>query len=44
MFLEAAVFLGYGAERLGRGRRLPLDQVAHLNAWDTPFRAEEGSR
>lgn len=44
MFLEAAVFLGYGAERLGRGRRLPLRQVAHLNGWDTPFPVEEGSR
>ena len=30
MFLEAAVFLGYGAEELGRPRRKPLDEVVHV--------------
>jgi nitroreductase len=34
MFLECAVFLGYGAEQLGRPRRKPLEQVVHLNDWD----------
>jgi nitroreductase len=33
MFLEAAVFLGYGAERLGRARRRPLAETVHLNDW-----------
>jgi nitroreductase len=33
MFLEAAVFLGYGAERLGRPRRRPLVETVHLNDW-----------
>jgi nitroreductase len=33
MFLEAAVFLGYGAERLGRPQRRPLVETVHLNDW-----------
>jgi nitroreductase len=33
MFLECAVFLGYGAEKLGRPRRKPLEEVVHLNHW-----------
>jgi nitroreductase len=37
MFLECAVFLGYGAEPLGRPRRLPLEHVAHLDDWNQPF-------
>jgi nitroreductase len=38
MFLEAAVFLGYGAEPLGRPRRKPLDEVVHLDDWEVPYR------
>jgi hypothetical protein len=34
MFLEAAVFLGYGAERLGRPRRKPLHEVVHVDDWE----------
>ena len=34
MFLEAAVFLGYGAERLGKARRRPLEEVVHAEDWD----------
>ena len=34
MFLECAVFLGYGAEQLGNPRRKPLEEVVHLNDWD----------
>jgi len=37
MFLECAVFLGYGAEPLGRPRRLPLNRVVHLDDWNEPF-------
>ena len=33
MFLEAAVFLGYAAERLGPPRRKPLREVVHLEDW-----------
>jgi nitroreductase len=40
MFLEAAVFLGYGAERLGRPRRKPLHEVVHLNDWDGRFEVD----
>jgi nitroreductase len=40
MFLEAAVFLGYGAEKLGPPRRKPLEEVAHLNDWDTDYETE----
>jgi len=37
MFLEACVFLGYSAERLGSARRKPVSEVAHLDDWDTPW-------
>ena len=37
MFLECAVFLGYGAEQLGNPRRKPLEEVVHLNDWDQKF-------
>jgi nitroreductase len=37
MFLESCVFLGYGAEPLGKPRRKPLSQVAHLNDWETSW-------
>jgi len=37
MFLECAVFLGYGAEPLGRPRRLPLERVVHLDDWNESF-------
>ena len=40
MFLEAAVFLGYGAEKLGQPRRKPLDEVVHLNAWEVRYEPE----
>jgi nitroreductase len=35
--LEAMVHIGYPDEKLGRPKRLPLDQVAHLNSWDIPY-------
>jgi nitroreductase len=37
MFLESAVFLGYGGESLGRPRRKPLAEVAHLDDWDVAY-------
>jgi nitroreductase len=37
MFLEAAIFLGYADEGLGRPRRKPLVEVVHLNEWDKPW-------
>jgi len=41
MFLEAAVFLGYPAERLGPPRRKPLAEVVHLEDWDGRYEAAE---
>lgn len=43
VFLECAVFLGYGAERLGPARRRPLEEVAHAERWGAPWRADRGS-
>jgi nitroreductase len=40
MFLEAAVFLGYGAESLGKPRRRPLEEVVHMNGWDVRYEPE----
>jgi nitroreductase len=40
MFLEAAVFLGYGAESLGQPRRKPLEEVVHMNGWDAAYERE----
>jgi nitroreductase len=40
MFLEATVFLGYGAEKLGQPRRKPLAEVVHLNDWEVRFEPE----
>jgi nitroreductase len=37
MFLEAVVFLGYGAESLGKPRRKPLSEVVHLDDWDVMY-------
>ena len=37
MFLEACIFLGYSAEALGKPRRKPLREVAHVNDWDAPW-------
>jgi nitroreductase len=34
MFLEAAVFLGYGAEPLGPPRRRRLEEVVHVDDWE----------
>jgi len=34
LFLEAAVFLGYGAEHLGKPRRKPLQEVVHVDDWN----------
>jgi nitroreductase len=38
IFMECALFFGYADEKLGRPRRKPLAEVAHLNGWGTPYR------
>ena len=37
IFMECAIFLGYGDEPLGKPRRLPITQVAHQNRWGEPY-------
>jgi nitroreductase len=37
IFMECAVFFGYGDEQLGRPRRKPVSEVTHLNGWATPY-------
>jgi len=44
MFLESAVFLGYGDEPLGKPKRKPLAEVAHLDDWETPYAEHPADR
>jgi nitroreductase len=37
IFMECALFFGYAEEKLGRPRRKPLAEVAHLDRWGTPY-------
>lgn len=37
IFMECAVFFGYGDEKLGKPRRKPLAEVAHINGWGNPY-------
>ena len=37
MFLESAVFLGYGAEQLGNPKRKALDEVVHVDDWNGKY-------
>ena len=37
IFMECAVFFGYAEEKLGKPRRKPLSEIAHLNGWTTPY-------
>ena len=40
MFLESAVFLGYGAEELGNPKRKRLAEVVHLNDWNGAYQPD----
>ena len=33
IFMECAIFLGYGEEKLGKPQRLPISKVSHANRW-----------
>ena len=46
IFMESAVFLGYGEEELGKPRRRPVSEVTHLNGWERRYElcAERRSR
>ena len=37
IFMECAVFFGYADEKLGKPRRKPLAEIAHLNGWGNPY-------
>ena len=37
IFMECAVFFGYGEEKLGKPRRKPLAEVAHIKGWGNPY-------
>jgi nitroreductase len=37
IFMESCVFFGYADEKLGKPRRKPLSEIAHVNGWDTPY-------
>jgi nitroreductase len=37
IFMECAIFLGYGEEKLGPPRRLPVPKVSHSNRWGEPY-------
>ena len=36
------MFLGYGEEKLGKPKRLPVPQVSHANRWGTPYVLSDG--
>lgn len=37
IFMECAIFLGYGDEKLGKPKRLPVPKVSHKDRWGTPY-------
>src|SRR5262245_429131 len=43
VFMEAAVFLGYGDEALGRPRRKPIEQVVHADRFGNAWRPVSGA-
>lgn len=38
IFMECCLFFGYADEKLGRPRRKPLSEIAHVNGWGNPYR------
>lgn len=44
IFMECAVFLGYGDEKLGKPKRLPVPKVSHMNRWGTPYELSDNAR
>lgn len=40
IFMECAIFLGYGDEALSAPRRIPVAQLSHRNRWGTPLYEE----
>jgi len=47
IFMECAIFLGYGNENLNKPKRIPITKISHRNRWGTPYVIapnSEGSR
>ena len=42
IFMECAVFLGYGNEQPGRPRRIPMETLSHRDRWGTPYQLSGG--
>jgi nitroreductase len=42
IFMECALFFGYAEEKLGRPRRKPLAEIAHLNQWGHHYEISGG--
>lgn len=40
IFMECCLFFGYAEEKLGRPRRKPLAEVAHVNRWGNRYELE----
>jgi len=36
IFMECAIFLGYADEKLGKPKRIPVQNISHQNRWGTP--------
>jgi nitroreductase len=43
IFMECAIFLGYGDENLGEPRRIPVPQISHLDRWGGDYRLSADS-
>jgi len=43
IFMECAIFLGYGEEKLGAPRRLPVSKVSHSNRWGQTYVPDSSS-
>jgi nitroreductase len=41
IFMECAIFLGYGDEKLGRPQRIPVPKISHRNRWGTPYQLSD---
>ncbi|MEE8164648.1 MAG: nitroreductase family protein, partial [Myxococcota bacterium] len=37
IFMECAIFLGYGDEKLNKPKRIPITKISHRNRWGTPY-------
>ncbi len=43
IFMECAIFLGYGDEKLNKPKRIPITKISHQNRWGTPYTLSQDS-